>query len=316
MKLLKILLCLTCLIVVVSAGFNIYLYRQVIRLSQNSAPVAASQEEFTDTPESVIFQDKNADESYIRELEYQLSATEEELDMISEQLAEELDNKNPQKNMLSNAVFSKTMMSSIDRDYTLIYGPMDLSPEDLQKFKDIVAAWRIANANRNAIRLAASTPEEREAVEKLGKETREKYEGEFIELMGEEKFKIYDDFKNSSSEVYILNTYMNTLSPEDKIGDADAYSLINSMYIGRKAIENEMFSEGDNDSSGEKRYDYRLSLEKNVMFYRKYEEIIDDASLPPAQTAQLKAYLRKDREKYESQLRYLQDSEQNKIVKQ
>ena len=306
MKTQKILLYLACLIIVISAGINIYLYKRVVKLSGNAAPVVVAQDEFADAGEGIETADDNPDISYIRKLEYQLNAAEEELDMVSKRLAEELDkqkdNMGPQNNLLLNPAFKKSMMNSIDRDYALIYGPMYLSPDDLDKFKEIVAEWRIANSNRNAIRLAASTPEEREAVESLRQETREKYNSEFIELMGEEKFRIYDDFKNSGSERYTLERFMKTLPTEYGIDDTQAYNLIVAMYEERKSVENEMVFEDSNEvPANRNRNKYLHDLERNVDIYKRYEEVTGDI-LPPAQAEQLKTYLRQRRESYESML--------------
>ena len=317
MKAQKILLYAACVIIAVSAGLNIYLYKRLIETSENHESVSIVQENISDTRKYSEPAGDNTDASYVKNLEYQLDTLEEELEMVSNQLAEELDKNNSQKSPFLKPVFHKTLMNAIDRDYTLIYGPMDLSPQDLQKFKDIVAAWRIANGNRSALHMAASTPEEREAVEKYRQETREKYEKEFIDLMGEEKFKIYDDFKNSSSEDYMLSTYMKTLPSEDKIDNTDAYSLIDAMYRARKTIEAEMMTGNDNDNSSEKqKFDYLLSIEKKVTLYQKYEEVVDDALLLPAQAEQFKAYLRKERERYESQLKKYQDNINKMTVKQ
>jgi hypothetical protein len=313
MKTKKVLLYLAGLIALSSIGLNIFQYLEIRKFSDNLPSRSLAQEKFADAHIRKTT-GTNPDAGYVRELEYQLSASEEELDMVSEQLSRELD-KASQKDPLSNPVLNKTMMASIDRDYSLIYGPMDLTPQDLQKFKNIVAEWRIANNNRNPLERADASPEEKEAIEKLRQETREKYEREFIELMGEKKFKIYDDFKNSGSESFLLKTYLETLSPEEKIGDADAYTLISSMYRVRKDIEEvKALDTGNDNSLDTDKYDYISFMERNVNLYKKYEEIIGDV-LSTTQADKFKAYLIKNRESYELQLKYLQDEVDKTIVK-
>ena len=145
--------------------------------------------------------------------------------------------------------------------------------------------------DRAALTLDASTDDEKEEVYRLRQEARDKYNKEFIDLMGEEKFSIYDAFKARNSERHTLNRFMETLSPEDRINDNHVENLIDAMYEARKSVEIAMgFDDVIQFPSDLDEKAVAREMEMVAKVYEKYTEIGGDI-IPPAQAEQYKAYL-------------------------
>ena len=163
MKMKKIVLGLAGLMLLSAIGFNIYQYPRNKKLSENTAPDAIAKEESEDARmDDMAGKDisknkgpavKNPDMNYLIKLEEKLDATEEELDKSNEQLSDELAKKEAfkkaqaqlQKSITSDPSFRESIkngrLQSIDSDYALLYERLDLSPEELERFKSIVGAW-------------------------------------------------------------------------------------------------------------------------------------------------------------------------------
>jgi hypothetical protein len=324
--LLKTAYCVAGMIIFTSIGFNIFQYQRIKKLSENAAPKSVTKEESTDSPMTapvkMVQENKNMEPavkdtnmSDINELEYQLEAAEEELDMVSEELSEELDKKKDfknataqlQKTIASSPNFRKSLknslLQSIDSDYALLYERLDLSPEQLEGFKSIVGAWRVDNMDTTDLVRVASTDEEKEAAYRQRQLKRDKYKKQFIELMGEEKFNTYNNFRMSRFDRDTLDRFIQTLPPENRIDNAVMDNLIDRMYEARTSIEKAMgfydtihFSSDMNEKTASREIDMAAQV------YRKYAEIGSDI-LPPEQAEQYKAYIAQESERYISQVK-------------
>ena len=105
---------------------------------ENNLKSAAENKQLTGEEES------NTDE--IDELEYQLDAAEEELDMAHEQLADEAAKKAElkkkelelQKKYLESPSYKNTMKDFFDSQYGDLFKDLNLSPEKLDEFKELL----------------------------------------------------------------------------------------------------------------------------------------------------------------------------------
>ena len=127
---LKSAFCFAGLLFLLLIGFNIYQYQQIKKLSEKTVPEKIVKNESTNdsqaTPFKMVQKSKmksstpvskkeKSSTNEINELEYQLNAAEEELDMANEELFDELSKKAEfikareqyTKNMLSNPAFNK-----------------------------------------------------------------------------------------------------------------------------------------------------------------------------------------------------------------
>ena len=312
---------------IASIGLNVFQYQRNKRLFEKPASAKITKRESISesTSNSEVTPVKMAQENTAtvskkdkpneNDLENQLNAIEEELDIANEQLYDELIKQEAfrnavnqfQKNMLSNPAFKQSIKDSliqgIDRDYSLLYERLDLSPDELHAFKSIVADWRMANLERADLINAASSAEEKQEAYRQRQEARDKYNNEFIDLMGEEKFRIYDDFKNRNSERHMLNDFMETLSPENRINKNQTENLIDAMYEARKSFEIEMGFDDIIDFPSdidEETVAHQMEMERQV--YEKYAEI-GSAIMPQAQTDQYKDYLNQELDRTEARLK-------------
>jgi hypothetical protein len=103
--LLKTAYCLVGLSILVLIGLSIFQHQQIKKLSENAVPDTITKDESTGDPMSApvemvqksvakstgpVSKEKESYTGEINELEYQLDAAEEELDMTNEQLSDEL----------------------------------------------------------------------------------------------------------------------------------------------------------------------------------------------------------------------------------
>lgn len=278
----KLFLSLASLITLIAIGVNIFLYQKVMELSDKLALNEVTKEEQTSQPvpdpveqsSNKAVTNSNTDE--IDELKYHLNATEEEIDMVSDQLTEALDenNKGATLEEVQKRLMENDIKQNIDRDFALLYKRLTLSPEDLDEFKHIELEWRLAT-------LQLSDPHTIETLEKaarLRQENMDKFNQEFIDLLGEEKFMIYDDFRNTLQERNEVNSFIADMGPENRISENVAEELIQGMYEARRTIEKEI----DDIFNSPDSWDIKNlhMLETQIKVFEKYEEAADNILSP------------------------------------
>lgn len=319
MKYKTILLCLAALISLTSIGFNIFQYMENKKLSDNLASMKSAQEEsagdmlnapLKTVEEKTQLTGKNPDMKNIRELEYQLDATEEELDIAHNQLAEELNRQEEEKRAERESQKSVLKML-LDKDYQPIFKRLDLSPDKLEAFKDIITEWELANQERYELIGRARTDEEKEEVYRLRQENRDKYNQELIALMGETKFKIYDDYKNRRAERSQLKAFMSTIPADESMDESRMEDIVDEMYKARKSVENESGTGGLIAFPAERDKKSMIRRVENLIeVYNRYEEVIGD-TLSPAQAEQYRAFVSERRKRFEKDLNFIK----NELVK-
>jgi hypothetical protein len=307
----KWFLCLAGLIALTAISSSIFLYLKMNELSDKLVLNEASKEESV-TPSIPGPVDQSLDRAVnntdlydkIKELEYQLKAAEEELDMASDQLTDVLDENNKEATLEETR---KTLMVrktglEVERDYVLMQKRLDLSPEDANEFKRIELEWRLAD-QENWIS-PESTPEEIEKSERLNQENSDKYTQELIDLLGEDKFMIYDTFKKSTGEMWELNTFMANMSPEDRISYDVAGDLFFGMSEVRIANEKEMGLEATRNSSDSEEDKFIREYEVALETYKKYEDVAPNI-LPPEQAEIFNTQLGEHRKMFEEQYKMI-----------
>lgn len=311
----KTVLCLVVLILLASIGFNIYQYQLNKKLSENTAQDLATKEQAKDALKGTAI--KNPDNKYLVELEEKLDATEEELDKVNEQLSDELAKKEAFKNAQAqlqksikidpslNESIKNMQLQTIDSDYALLYENLDLSPEEREAFKNIVGTWRMDHAeNTIPLILAATTDEEKEEARRKRQLMRDKYKEQYIELMGEEKYNIYNNYRMSSFDRDTLERFVQTLPPENRLDNNMMFNLIGMMSEARTPIEKKMGfydlirfpSDERDDTEAEREADMAVEV------YERYTEIGNEM-LSPEQAEQFKAYIAQEKESYLSQIK-------------
>lgn len=299
----KLFLSLAGLITLIAIVVNIFLYQKVSELSDKVALNEVIKEESTSqpvtdpveqSPEKAV-KDSNIDDE-INELEYQLRTTEEEIDMVSDQLTEVLDDNNKGTTLkeVENRLMENEIKQSIDRDFALLYKRLALSPEDLEEFKRIELEFRLASEVTEPL-----TPDNWKELRKLRQEMKEKYNPEFIDLLGDEKFKVYDSFRESMQERNEVNGFMAGIGPENRISDDVAEKLIMGMYEARRTVTKELDLDGENTPDS-----WLPIFEALVQTHKKYEEAADNI-LPPDQAELFNTKRRWILEEYEEAKRMI-----------
>jgi hypothetical protein len=267
MKTKKILLCLAVVIILSIIGFYISQYSEFNKIPENASSKTVSKEKSLDKKDFLnmraIFQKRILIPLY--------------------------------KLLMKN-----TIKRDIDSDYNLLYGRLKLSPDKLEEFKRIVFDWRLANMDRAPLINTASTAEQKKEAYRQRQVNRDKYNQEFIDLIGKEKWLIYDSFKNRNPDRKILNRFMSTISPEKRINDDQVENLVDAMYDARKSVEIEMglydlidFPSEKNEKTVKRRTKMRAQV------YEKYAEVCGDI-LPRDQAEEYKDYLRKELKRIQS----------------
>ena len=216
--------------------------------------------------------------------------------MVSERLTEVIENESGATlEETRKALIKRKTRLEVERDYALMRKRLNLSPEDLDEFKRIELEWRLA-----ARVSPETTPEEREKAERLDQENMEKYSRELTDLMGEDKYMLYDSFKKSTGERWELDTFMRNTSPENRISYDVAGDLIFRMIDVRIATEKEMGLEATRNSSDSGEDKFIREYEVTMQRYKNYEEVTGSI-LPPEQAELFITQLRKNREQFEGQ---------------
>jgi hypothetical protein len=328
--LLKTAYCLVGLSILVLIGLSIFQHQQIKKLSENAVPDTITKDESTGDPMSApvemvqksvakstgpVSKEKESYTGEINELEYQLDAAEEELDMTNEQLSDELSKKRRlkeaaaqlQKNMLSDPALKKVMRDALrqnlDRNYDPLSKLLNISTENFNELKDLLVDRMMEFEDMSTLILEASSVDEKAEINQRMEEIRNKYDNNIREFLGDEKNKIFQSYNNSLSERSNLNGFMESLSPENRINEDQAEILIKSMYETRKMVQAEMGPDEDirfPSDLNEEAIARQMEVSKKA--YEKYTEVSRNI-LPPAQVEQFKAFLKQRLDMTESSLK-------------
>ena len=247
---------------------------------------------------------ENSNTSEMNELEYHLDAAEEELDMTNKQLSEELTKKAEFKDaydsFTSNSAFQKTlkdslkkaMIQTLDKSYDPLLKKLNFSKEEGDEFKGILTDRMMEIQEAIPPNILTASDEEKAKMNQQTKETRDKYDNKISEFLGEENSEIYRSYNKSLSERSSLNSFMETVSPDNRVNEEQTEALIDSMYAGRKAVYDEMGPDMDMISSTDlTEENIARQIEKQRRVYEKYMEASRNI-LPAEQAEQYKAYLK------------------------
>jgi hypothetical protein len=270
---------------------------------ESTAPVKIVQKgEIKSTTPASKEEESNTTE--INELEYHLDAAEEEIDMTNEQLDEELSKKeefkkaydnfasNPAMQKILRDSLEKTMKQNLDKSYDPLLKKLNFSKEEGDEFKGILTDRMMEIQNVIPPNILAATDEERSKINQQAKEIRDKYDNKISEFLGRENSEIYRSYNKSLSERSSLNSFMETVSPDNRINEKQTETLIDTMYAGRKAVYDEMGPDIDmNSSSNLTNENIARQIEKQKRVYERYMEASRNI-LPAEQAEQYKAYLK------------------------
>lgn len=311
--------CVVGLSIVVLIVLTIFQHQQIKKSSGDETSETVTKDESVDvaTPGPVETLQKNSTQrteiagidkkistDEIDELEYQLDAAEEELDTAHEQLSDELARKSEAtksarelyKKMFEDPAMKKRMRdsfrASIDSQYSPLLKELDLSPENLDQFKDLLSEeWADTVITLQSV-LGVSSLEEKEAIQQRYDNIREEHKEKIQGFLGNEGYEKYQAYQDRSSERYIVTHFMESLNVEDKLNANQTKDLIDSMYEERIDVysdlaidENKLWFPFDIDDK-----EAAVRLQAIEQTYEGYAKSTGN-KLPQSQLEQFKKYL-------------------------
>jgi hypothetical protein len=330
--LIKSAYCLVGLSIIVLIVLTIFQHQQIRKLSEDDAtetvakdesagetipgPVEIPEESITkSTAVTEIEKETHVDE--VDELEYQLDAAEEELDMVHEQLSDELSKKEEfketvtqlQKKALSDPATIKRIRTSakavIDTNYGPLFEMLDLSPEKTDELKDLLVDQQMAVNDISPEILSASTTEEKTGVQQRYDEIREEHDLKIKELLGNTDHEKYLDYQDKLNSRYYVKGFMDSLSPDEKLTEEQKQDLIEIMYQKQEDV----FSEIGYDPREQIEFPSDIDEEKIAEITKNMEKIhsqsVESAkgTMSESQLEQFNNYLKNQREIYEMSLK-------------
>lgn len=331
-KIKKIVLGLMCILLITLIAVSIIQRRQLNKLSQ-TLDTKSPPEETALSVQAIPQIAPETDISGIAEKEspddliYHIEAAEEELDMVNEQLSDEQARKADllraqtelEKKQLEDPGYIKivreTIMASLDSGNALLFKKLNLSLEEQETIKEILADKQIAlmkySMEAALIRInqdgtdSAQSEETRREIEKLYNDIQDEYNTKISSLLGTESFEKYQAFEEKSSERYWVTGFTESLDSDEGLTEDQQNYLIDSMYEQAQKIRSELDNEAeDKDAPSE------ISKEENIARIMKRRDLLNEAFveasrdiLSPSQVEQFRAYLKQQRDEAEAMIR-------------
>lgn len=117
----------------------------------------------------------------------------------------------------------------LDTAYADLFKELNLSPEELDKFKDILVNGQMALSEISFEISSATTKEQKAELQKRVAEAREKNEAEIKDFLGS-KYDTYHDYTEMATTRSVINSFKESLSPEDQLTESQEKELTQIMY--------------------------------------------------------------------------------------
>ena len=311
----KIIIVITiiCFLLVASVGLNIYQHQQNKKLSQvtNSRPSAG--DDSSDNGISVkdsSFQGKGyqfSDKTGIKtgnvnidELTNQLNEAEEELDYVWKQLSDAQTESTGSYELQAD----RYLRDAIDDEYDYLFRDLDLTSEELERFRDILFDNRIAIRDFYRELYGATPSEERRAeLKQLRRKINDEEERKITESLGNGVYAKYKAYKDAFDEINEVKSFAASLGSDNMLTETQEKALIETMQ------KEPIYSETDSDDA-KILFPAEIYTENNITeilnMHKSYNEAFIKAAqgiLSPSQLFLLKGYLNKEHDNYEDGLK-------------
>ena len=320
----RIVIGLICFSLLVLIGLSIYQHMLVKNISPsenlesilNKEPAEIVSSETGDTDQNVTKESTSPSVQKqqqiigdIEALEAQLDATEQELDEAHQHLADEAARKEElkqkqlelQKQFASDPSLKRYIRASLDTQYKDLFDELNLSPEELEKFKDILADQLFGINELSPEIMSASTDEQKKDLQQRYDTIREESELKIRELLGDDGLEKYQEYTEMSDTRYFINGFKESLSQDNQLTEEQEKALTEIMHNEERKV----FSEIGYDPN--KIIEFRSDINEGKVegILKNTEKIhlrtIEGAkgTLSDSQMEQLKAYLKNYREMME-----------------
>jgi hypothetical protein len=254
---------LVCFSVVVLIGLSIFQYLQLKKLSQGvnlkttannesgnvmSQPGGTGQTNSSGNIPSLVVQKKERSTNDPNELKAQLDATEQELDKANKKLSDEMSRKKElkkkelelQKQYASNPSMRSSFRSYLDISYADIFKELNLSPEKLDKFKDLLTDYQMAQSDISIDASGASTDEEKAAIRKRIEDVYKQSETKAKELLGDTDYEKFYEYKERSNARGDVTGFKGTLSADETLTSDQEKELVEILYKEQTKLYSEI----------------------------------------------------------------------------
>jgi hypothetical protein len=190
-------------------------------------------------------------QSKVKDLEDQIAI----MDSPVEEIEEVKEKKDPARiamegfaSLLKDPEMKKAMKdrqkSTLGYTHGALFKSMSLSPEKMDKFKELLLEKNMAGFNMGINMMGGQSSEERAESQKLAAEKRVANDEQMKELLSEEDYNIYRQYEDTQEERNTVSRFKRALPAEEKISEEQEHKLILSMQEERTAFE---FSTGLQD---------------------------------------------------------------------
>jgi hypothetical protein len=253
----KIIFGFACVFVVVLIGVSIYQNKQLKKISTipNSGSNINSESHNNATEPkgtieivSQVLQRNELKTDDVDSLKKQLDSTEKELDIANKKLSDEVTKKAElkkkeielQKQFMKDPSYKNSMKTYLDMQYADIFKELNLSPEKLDKLKDLIVEFQTAFSEVNLDAYSANTDEEKAALRKKADSIYNDNQSKLKELLGDADYQKYFDYKERYYAINNASGFMNSLGQDEQITDDQKKQLIEIMYKEEKKVYSEI----------------------------------------------------------------------------
>jgi hypothetical protein len=254
----NIVLGLLCLLILVLIGYSLYQHLQFNKLSSNNIQETVANKQTTGAPETEATVTASEDISVagpkkertdnVNDLKAQLDATEQEIEKANAKLAEEATKKAElkkkeialQKQSIGSPAMRSSYRSYLETQYADIFKEMNLSPEDLEKFKDLLTDYQMSRSNISIDASIASTDAEKAAIKKRMDDAYKAYESASKELMGDAAYQIFYDYKERANARGDVTGFKEVLGADEKLTGDQEKALVEILYKEQTNIYSEI----------------------------------------------------------------------------
>ena len=247
----------------------------------------------------------------VEDLNYQLQAAEDELDMVHEDLNKEMDQKaevarlrrESQRKQMQSPSYKKIVRKSIATRNAGFFEAFNISPEDAEVFNDIMMAEQMASIEfrMESGEITNPTEADRERFKQLYDELHAEYETQKIDLLGEAVYEEYVPYlsKRSIEEYRVgrVDRFSELLDSNEKLTDTQRTALVDALAEAQAAQRKETTAEIDETENTfrfpSERYD-EASIERMVENMTSRNEASVEAArgvLTPSQAEKLETQL-------------------------
>jgi hypothetical protein len=132
------------------------------------------------------------------------------------------------------------LKNEIDKKNAGIFNELNLSPEKLDKLKDLLFGFQMASLEIDFDSYAAVTDEEKAALKKRAGEDYKKNQSKLKDLLRKADYQKYYDYNERTDARSIISSFVDSLGPDDKLTKDQEKALVEAMYKEQSKVFSEI----------------------------------------------------------------------------